>query len=71
MSKSKSVYVRLFYDLKLLRYVLSCVIERQLQLPAGMNTVYCYYIFLLNDINLFFNVVHDIHLVFNDKFSFK
>ena len=30
MSKSKSVYVRVFHDLKLLRYVLCCAIERQL-----------------------------------------
>ena len=30
MSKSKSVYVRVFHDLKLLRYVLHCAIERQL-----------------------------------------
>ena len=30
MSKSKSVYVRVFHDLKLLRYVLRCAIERQL-----------------------------------------
>ena len=27
---SKSVYVRVFHDLKLLRYVLRCAIERQL-----------------------------------------
>jgi len=27
---SKSVYVRVFHDLELLRYVLRCVIERQL-----------------------------------------
>ena len=27
---SKSVYVRVFYDLELLRYVLRCAIERQL-----------------------------------------
>ena len=30
MSKSKSVYVRVFHDLKLSRYVLRCAIERQL-----------------------------------------
>ena len=29
MSKSKSVYVRVFHDLKLLRYVLRCAIELQ------------------------------------------
>ena len=39
---SKSVYVRVFHDLKLLRYVLRCAIERQLQFPARMNKVYCY-----------------------------
>ena len=27
---SKSVYMRVFHDLELLRYVLSCAIERQL-----------------------------------------
>ena len=27
---TKSVYVRVFHDLELLRYVLRCVIERQL-----------------------------------------
>ena len=37
MSKSKSVYVCVFQDLKLLRYVLHCAMERQLQFPTGMN----------------------------------
>ena len=36
---SKSVYVRVFHDLELLRYVLRCAIERQLYFPAGMNKV--------------------------------
>ena len=39
---SKSAYVRVFRDLELLRYVLRCAIERQLQFPAGMNKIYCY-----------------------------
>ena len=39
---SKSVYVRVFHDLELLRYVLRCAIEQQLSFPAGMNKVYCY-----------------------------
>ena len=39
---SKSVYVRVFHDLELLKYVLSCAIERQLEFPVGMNKVYCY-----------------------------
>ena len=39
---SKSVYVRVVHDLKLLRYVLRCEIERQLKFPAGMDKVYCY-----------------------------
>ena len=39
---SKNVYVRVFHDLGLLRYILRCAIERQLQFPAGMNKVYCY-----------------------------
>ena len=30
MSESKSVYVRVFHDLELLRYVLRCAIGRQL-----------------------------------------
>ena len=40
---SKSVYVRVFYDLELLRYVLRCAIGRHLYFPAGMNKVcrYC------------------------------
>ena len=41
---SKSVYVGVFHDLELLRYVLHCVIERQLLFPTGMNTVYCCYV---------------------------
>ena len=50
MSKSKSVYVRVFRDLELLRYVLRCAIKRQLQFLAGLNKVscYCYYIFALS-----------------------
>ena len=39
---SKSVYVRVFYHLELLRYVLRCANERQLLFHAGMNKVYCY-----------------------------
>ena len=39
---SKSVYVRVFHDLEILRYVLRCAIEQQLSFPAGMNKVYCY-----------------------------
>ena len=39
---SKSVYVRVFHDLELLRYVLRRATERQPELPTGMNTVYCY-----------------------------
>ena len=42
ISKSKSVYVRVFHDLELLRYVLRCAIERQLLFPAGMNKICCY-----------------------------
>ena len=38
----KSVYVRVFHDLELLRYVLRCAIERQLSFSAGVNKVYCY-----------------------------
>ena len=34
---SKSVYVRVFHDLELLRYVLRRAIERQPEFPAGMN----------------------------------
>ena len=34
---SKSVYVRVVHDLELLRYVLRCVIERQLKVPTGIN----------------------------------
>ena len=30
MSKCKCVYVRVFHDLQLLRYILRCAIERQL-----------------------------------------
>ena len=41
MSKSKSVYVCVFHDLKLLSYFLHCVIKWQLWFPAGMNKVYC------------------------------
>ena len=37
---SKSVYVLVFHDLDLLRYVLRCAVERQLSFPAGMNKVY-------------------------------
>ena len=44
---SKSVYVRVFNDLELLRYVFRCAIERQLEFPAGMNKVYCYCIYTL------------------------
>ena len=36
-SMSKSVYVRVLHNLQLLRYVLRCAIERQLQFPTGMN----------------------------------
>ena len=39
---SKSAYVRVFHDFELLKYVLRCAIERQLQFPAGMNKVYCF-----------------------------
>ena len=39
---SKSVHVRAFHDLELLRYVLRCAIERQLSFSAGVNKVYCY-----------------------------
>ena len=39
---SKSVYVRVVRDLELLRYVLRCVIERQLYFPTVINKVYCY-----------------------------
>ena len=39
---SKSVYVRVFHDLELLRYVLRCEIERQLDCPARMKNAYCY-----------------------------
>ena len=39
---SKSVYVCVFHDLELFRYVLRCVIGQQLSFPAGMNKVYCY-----------------------------
>ena len=39
---SKSVYVRVFHDLELLKYVLRCAIERQLSFPAGMSKVYGY-----------------------------
>ena len=38
----KSVYVRVFHDLELLRYGLHCAIERLLSFPTGMNKVYCY-----------------------------
>ena len=39
---SKSVYVRVVRDLELLRYVLRCAIERELEFPTGINKVYCY-----------------------------
>ena len=37
---SKSVYVRVFHGLELLRYVLRCATGRQLQFPSGMNMKY-------------------------------
>ena len=44
---SKSVYVRVFHDLELLRYVLRCAIKRQLQFPAGMNKEYIIIVIVL------------------------
>ena len=40
---SKSVYMCVVHDLELLRYVLRCAIERQLQFPTGINKVYFFY----------------------------
>ena len=40
---SKSVYVRVVHELELLRYVLGCAIERQLEFPTGINELYCYH----------------------------
>ena len=50
----KSVYVRVFHDLELLRYGLHCAIERLLSFPTGMNKVYsycCYGTFLTHKYN--------------------
>ena len=46
---SKSVYVRVVHDLELLRYVLRCAIERQLWFPTGINKVYRYFDWLIDD----------------------